>query len=84
MVFLSLGRVALGDFLNQTAEAVLKSCRDRGIAELGKKSPVDKYTKGSRTRRKSAKVVTMSLEGGGAPHSRQLVTAWGCGADPPL
>ena len=37
--------------------------------------------KGSRTRRKSAKVVIMSLEG--APPPRQLVTAWGCGADPP-
>ena len=38
---------------------------------------------GSRTRRKSAKVVTMSLEGGPPPPPRQLVTAWGCGADPP-
>ena len=37
---------------------------------------------GSRTRRKSAKVVTMSLEGG-PPPPRQLVTAWGCEADPP-
>ena len=37
--------------------------------------------KGSRTIRKSAKVVTMSLEG--PPPPRQLVTAWGCGDDPP-
>ena len=36
---------------------------------------------GSSNIRKSAKVVTMSLE---APVLRQLVTAWGCGADPPL
>ena len=41
------------------------------------------FSKGSRTRRKSAKVVTMSLEGGAPPPPRQLVTAWGCGADPP-
>ena len=39
------------------------------------------WVKGSRNIRKSAKVVTMSLEGAHPP--RQLVTAWGCGADPP-
>ena len=39
-------------------------------------------TKGSRNIRKSTKVVTMSLEVL-PPPLRQLVTAWGCGADPP-
>ena len=39
-------------------------------------------TEGSRNLRKSAKVVTMSLEAPSPP--RQLVTAWGCGADPSL
>ena len=58
-----------------------------GTVDISKfllEAPVNFKGKGSRTRRKSAKVVTMSLEGG-APHPlRQLVTAWGCGADPPL
>ena len=38
---------------------------------------------GSRNIRKSAKVVTMSLEGV-PPPLRHLVTAWGCGSDLPL
>ena len=41
-----------------------------------------KFCQGSRNIRKSAKVVTMSLEG--SPPPRQLVTALGCKADPPL
>ena len=41
-----------------------------------------KALKESRNISKSAKVVTMSLEGT-PPHPRELVTAWGWGVDPP-